>query len=89
VLPDLHRSIFGPETITQLDEIITALETDDEVKVVVFDTAVKGLFLNRYDLLAKPVETTRLPPRHLRPARLQRLPGRCAGSSKAGSWWIS
>src|SRR5262245_424831 len=33
-------NIFGPDTIPQLDEIITALETDPQVKVVVFDSAV-------------------------------------------------
>src|SRR5712671_3215207 len=35
-------NIFGPETIPQLNEIITALETDQDVKVVVFDSAVQG-----------------------------------------------
>jgi hypothetical protein len=30
-------NIFGPETIPQLNEITTALETDKQVKVVVFD----------------------------------------------------
>ena len=35
-------NIFGPETIPQLNEIVTALETDPDVKVVVFDSAVKG-----------------------------------------------
>ena len=35
-------NIFGPETIPQLNEIITALETDEDVKVVVFDSAVEG-----------------------------------------------
>jgi enoyl-CoA hydratase/carnithine racemase len=38
-------NIFGPETIPQLNEIITALETDEHVKVVVFDSAVEGFFL--------------------------------------------
>jgi enoyl-CoA hydratase/carnithine racemase len=38
-------NIFGPETIPQLNEIITALETDEHVKVVVFDSAVLGFFL--------------------------------------------
>src|SRR5207247_1862187 len=38
-------NIFGPETIPQLNEIITALETDEHVKVVVVDSAVKGFFL--------------------------------------------
>jgi enoyl-CoA hydratase/carnithine racemase len=31
-------NIFGPETIPQLNEIVTALETDKHVKVVVFDS---------------------------------------------------
>jgi enoyl-CoA hydratase/carnithine racemase len=35
--------IFGPENIPQLNEIVTALESDDRVKVVVFDSAMEGL----------------------------------------------
>jgi enoyl-CoA hydratase/carnithine racemase len=38
-------NIFGPETIPQLNEVVTALETDKDVKVVVFDSAVEGFFL--------------------------------------------
>ena len=45
-------NIFGPETIPQLNEIITALETDEHVKVVVFDSVVQGFFLTHYDFLA-------------------------------------
>jgi len=37
-------NIFGPDTIPQLNEIITALEKDEQVKVVVFDSAVDGFF---------------------------------------------
>jgi enoyl-CoA hydratase/carnithine racemase len=55
-------NIFGPETIPQLSEIVTALETDSDVKVVVFDSAVDGFFLSHYDFLADPAETTRLAP---------------------------
>ena len=55
-------NIFGPETIPQLNEIITALETDKDVRVVVFDSAVRGFFLTHYDFLAKPEDTTRIPP---------------------------
>src|SRR5262249_40477789 len=55
-------NIFGPETIPQLNEVITALETDPEVKVVVFDSAVEGFFLTHYDFLAPVEDTTRLPP---------------------------
>jgi len=56
-------NIFGPETIPQLNEIVTALETDEHVKVVVFDSAVQGFFLTHYDFLAKAQETTSLPTR--------------------------
>ena len=55
-------NIFGPDTIPQLNEVITALETDEDVKVVVFDSAVEGFFLTHYDFLAKLEDTTRLPP---------------------------
>ena len=50
-------NIFGPDTIPQLDEVITAIETDEDVKVVVFDSAVEGFFLTHYDFVA-PVEDT-------------------------------
>src|SRR6516164_8086364 len=55
-------NIFGPETIPQLNEVVTALENDHDVKVVVFDSAVEGFFLTHYDFLAKPEDTTNLPP---------------------------
>src|ERR1700729_892227 len=64
-------NIFGPETIPQLNEIVTALETDKSLKVVVFDSAVEGFFLTHYDFLAKLEETTSLPPG---PTGLQALP---------------
>ena len=55
-------NIFGPETIPQLNEIVIALETDSDVKVVVFDSAVDGFFLTHYNFLAKLEDTTRLLP---------------------------
>jgi enoyl-CoA hydratase/carnithine racemase len=55
-------NIFGPETIPQLNEIVTALETDSEVKVVVFDSAVDGFFLTHYNFLAKLEDSIRLLP---------------------------
>jgi enoyl-CoA hydratase/carnithine racemase len=54
-------NIFGPETIPQLEEAITAIETDEDVKVVVFDSAVEGFFLTHYNFLAKLEESTRFP----------------------------
>src|SRR5437868_12594701 len=55
-------NIFGPEMLPQVNEVITALETDEQVKVVVFDSAVEGFFLIHLDFLAKLDDLTRLPP---------------------------
>src|SRR5436190_14467158 len=55
-------NIFGPEMLPQINEIITALETDEQVKVVVFDSAVEGFFLIHLDFLAKLDDLARLPP---------------------------
>jgi len=41
-----------------LNEIITALETDEHVKVVAFDSAVEGFFLTHYDFLARLEDST-------------------------------
>jgi enoyl-CoA hydratase/carnithine racemase len=58
-IPPLN--IFGPKNVPQLNEVITALETDEHVKVVVFDSAVEGFFLTHYDFLAKLEDSTSLP----------------------------
>src|SRR5499426_291007 len=55
-------NIFGPETIPELNEIVTALETDMDVTVVVFDSTVEGFFLTHYDFLGDLEDTTSLPP---------------------------
>src|ERR1700681_2021722 len=73
-------NIFGPTTIPQLNEIITALETDEHVKVVVFDSAIDGFFMTHYDFLAKVEETTSLPPG---PTGLQPLPDMLVRLSRA------
>src|SRR5215469_1053342 len=54
-------NIFGPEGILEMAEVITALETDEHVKVVVFDSAVEGFFLNHSDFLGKLEDLTDLP----------------------------
>src|SRR5947208_15436408 len=73
-------NIFGPDTIPQLNEIITAVETDKHVKVVVFDSAVQGFFLTHYDFLARLEDTTGLPPG---PTGLQPLPDMLVRLSRA------
>jgi enoyl-CoA hydratase/carnithine racemase len=55
-------NIFGPHNVPMLNEVITALETDERVKVVVFDSAVEGFFLTHYDFIAKLEDSTSLPP---------------------------
>src|SRR5215468_10983553 len=55
-------NIFGLEAILQFKEIMTALESDEQVKVVVFDSAVEGFFLNHSDFLGRLEDLTNLPP---------------------------
>ena len=55
-------NIFGPEMLPQVNEIITAIETDEQVKVVVFDSAVEGFFLIHLDFLANLDDLAHLPP---------------------------
>src|SRR5918911_3344079 len=73
-------NIFGPESIPQLNEVISALEADDNVKVVLFDSAVDGFFLTHYDFLAKLEDSTSLPPG---PTGLHPLPDMLARLSRA------
>ena len=51
-------NIFGPETLPQLNSVITQIETDPKVKVVVFQSAVPGFFLTHYDFLPPLSATT-------------------------------
>ncbi len=58
-IPPLN--IFGPANIPALDEIVGLLESDERVKVVVFDSAVEGFFLTHYNFLARPEESSQFP----------------------------
>jgi enoyl-CoA hydratase/carnithine racemase len=55
-------NVMGPEMVQQFQEVITALEADENVRVVVFDSAVDDYFLNHSDFLAKLDDLTALPP---------------------------
>src|SRR3984957_19564719 len=55
-------NLFGPETIPQLNSVITQIETDPKVKVVVFQRAVPGFFLTHYDFVPPFSATTDIPP---------------------------
>jgi enoyl-CoA hydratase/carnithine racemase len=52
---------MGPEFVTQIREVVTALEKDDQLKVVVFESAVDGFFLNHSDFLANFEDLTNIP----------------------------
>jgi len=74
-------NVMGPEMVKQFQRVIGALEADEDVRVVVFDSAVDGYFLNHSDFLAKFEDLTGLPdgPTGLPPwpdflVRLTRLP---------------
>jgi enoyl-CoA hydratase/carnithine racemase len=44
VLDNPPLNLMGPEFVLEIREIVTALENDDRVKVVVFECAVDGFF---------------------------------------------
>jgi enoyl-CoA hydratase/carnithine racemase len=77
-IPPLN--IFGPREIPQLDEIISAVETNRDLKVVVFDSAVDGFFLTHYDFVAPLEDSTQIPPGR---TGLQALPDMLARLSRA------
>ena len=55
-------NIFGPETIPQLNDAITQIETDPRLKVVVFDSDVPGYFLTHYNFVPPLSDTTSMAP---------------------------
>jgi enoyl-CoA hydratase/carnithine racemase len=55
-------NVFTPAAIPQLNDVITQLEHDPRVKVVVFDSAVPGYFITHYDFVPPLSDTTSLPP---------------------------
>src|ERR1700724_688608 len=74
-------NVMGPEMVREFQELINALEADEHVRVVVFDSAVENYFLNHSDFFAKLEDLTSMPagPTGLPPwpdflARLTRAP---------------
>ena len=74
-------NVMGPEMVSQFQEVMSDLETDDDVRVLVFDSAVDDYFLNHSDFTAKLEDLTSMPagPTGLPPwpdflVRLTRLP---------------
>jgi enoyl-CoA hydratase/carnithine racemase len=54
-------NVMGPQLVREIGEIITAVEADKEVRVLVFDSAVDGFFLNHSDFNADFKELTSMP----------------------------
>jgi enoyl-CoA hydratase/carnithine racemase len=54
-------NVMGPRFVQEFREIVTAIEDDEQVKVVVLDSAVEGFFLNHSDFLANFEDLKRIP----------------------------
>ena len=61
VLDNPPLNLMGPEFVSEIREVVTELENDDAVKVVVFESAVNGVFLNHSDFLANFEDLTSIP----------------------------
>jgi enoyl-CoA hydratase/carnithine racemase len=55
-------NVMGPEMVRQFQRVIDAIEADEQVRVVVFDSAVDDYFLNHSDFTAKLEDLTGMPP---------------------------
>lgn len=53
-------NIYGPGTMPQLNRVVTAIETDPDLRVVVFDSDVPDFFLTHYDFVPPLTDTTAL-----------------------------
>jgi enoyl-CoA hydratase/carnithine racemase len=54
-------NVMGPEMVLQFQELIKKIEDDEQVRVVVFDSAVDNFFLNHSDFTAKLEDLTSMP----------------------------
>jgi enoyl-CoA hydratase/carnithine racemase len=61
VLDNPPLNLMGPEFVLQIRKIMNELENDENVRVVVFESAVDGFFLNHSDFLAKLEDLTSIP----------------------------
>jgi enoyl-CoA hydratase/carnithine racemase len=55
-------NVMGPEMVREFQGVIAALEADEQVRVVVFDSAVEDYFLNHSDFTAKLEDLTSMAP---------------------------
>jgi enoyl-CoA hydratase/carnithine racemase len=64
-------NVLGPQFVREMREIIRDVEADEEVRVLVFDSAVEGFFLNHSDFNADMKELTSM---HQGPTGLEAWP---------------
>jgi len=55
-------NLYGPNTMPQLNKVVTAMEADPNVRVVVFESDVPDFFMTHYDFVPPLAESTSLPP---------------------------
>ena len=61
ILDNPPLNLMGPPFLLQFRDILAALEGDEGVKVVVFESAVAGFFLNHSDFNGRLQELTSIP----------------------------
>src|SRR6202041_2288972 len=54
-------NVMGPQMVREFQGVMDALEADEQVRVVVFDSAVENYFLNHSDFTAKIEDLTSIP----------------------------
>jgi enoyl-CoA hydratase/carnithine racemase len=54
-------NLMGPQFVKEFRQIMALLEADEKVKVVVFESAVEGFFLNHSDFVAKLEDLKNIP----------------------------
>jgi enoyl-CoA hydratase/carnithine racemase len=54
-------NVMGPQFVREFRDIIASIEADAELKVVVFDSAVEGFFLNHSDFFTNFGDLTSIP----------------------------
>jgi len=74
-------NIFGPESIPMLNEVVTAIEKDPQLRVVVFESQVPGFFHTHYDFIQPLERTTSMPPAA---SGLQQFPDMLVRLTKTG-----
>ena len=55
-------NLMGPQFVREFRDIMAAIEADEHVRVVVFDSAVEGFFLNHSDFFANFDDLKSIPP---------------------------